>query len=88
MPAIQTCNLVVANKVQGLDGRWRSLDSRALHRAVVAMSELYEAFLVDEVARALPVRWGWGSARLAEMSAQLELIRRAVDPSDRIERGV
>ncbi|NYI60298.1 MobF family relaxase [Cellulomonas soli] len=52
-------HVVVANKVQGLDGTWRSLDSRALHHAVVAVSELYEAFLVDEVAGRLPVRWGW-----------------------------
>jgi conjugative relaxase-like TrwC/TraI family protein len=52
-------HVVVANKVQGTDGRWRSLDSRALHHAVVAVSELYEAFLVDDLARRLPVRWGW-----------------------------
>lgn len=52
-------HVVLANKVQGTDGRWRSLDSRALHHAVVAVSELYEAFFVDEMARRLPVRWGW-----------------------------
>jgi len=52
-------HVVLANKVQGLDGAWRSVDSRALHHAVVAVSELYEAFLVDEVTRRLPVRWGW-----------------------------
>ncbi len=54
-------HLVVANKVQGLDGAWRSLDSRALHHAVVTISELYEALLVDELARSLPVRWNWRS---------------------------
>lgn len=54
-------HLVLANKVQGLDGRWRSVDSRALHHAIVTVSELYEAFLVDEVARRLPVRWQWRS---------------------------
>ena len=32
-------HVVVANKVQGLDGQWRSLDSRALHHAAVAVSE-------------------------------------------------
>jgi conjugative relaxase-like TrwC/TraI family protein len=52
-------HLVLANKVQGLDGAWRSVDSRALHHAVVAVSEAYNAFLVDEVARRLPVAWGW-----------------------------
>lgn len=52
-------HVVLANKVQGLDGAWRSLDSRALHHAVVAISELYEALLVDEITRRLPVRWTW-----------------------------
>ncbi len=52
-------HVVLANKVQGPDGVWRSVDSRALHHAVVAVSEVYEAFLVDEVARHLPVAWGW-----------------------------
>ncbi|HEY3547368.1 MAG TPA: MobF family relaxase, partial [Propionicimonas sp.] len=52
-------HVVLANKVQTLDGRWISVDSRALHHALVAMSETYETFLVDELARRLPVRWGW-----------------------------
>lgn len=52
-------HVVLANKVQGMDGGWRSVDSRALHHAVVTVSELYEALLVDEVARRVPVRWGW-----------------------------
>ena len=33
-------HVVLANKVQGPDGRWRSLDSKALHAAVVALSEV------------------------------------------------
>ena len=52
-------HMVLANKVQTLDGRWMSVDSRALHHALVAISETYETFLVDELARRLPVRWGW-----------------------------
>ena len=52
-------HVVLANKVQGMDGAWRSVDSRALHHAIVTVSELYEALLVDEVARRVPVRWGW-----------------------------
>nr|WP_281362091.1 MobF family relaxase [Cellulomonas humilata] len=52
-------HVVVSNKVQGLDGAWRSVDSRALHHAVVAVSETYEALFVDEMVRRLPVRWGW-----------------------------
>jgi conjugative relaxase-like TrwC/TraI family protein len=35
-------HLVIANKVQGPDGQWRSLDGRVLHKAAVAISELYD----------------------------------------------
>ena len=52
-------HVVIANKVQGPDGRWRSVDSRALHHAAVAVSELYDDLLADHLARRLPVRWGW-----------------------------
>ena len=52
-------HLVLANKVQGPDGLWRSVDSRALHHAVVAVSEVYDNLLADELARRLPVAWGW-----------------------------
>ena len=49
-------HVVVANKVQGADGKWRSLDSRALHHAAVAVSELYDTAFADELGRRLPVR--------------------------------
>ena len=52
-------HVVIANKVQGPDGRWRSVDSRALHHAAVAVSELYDNLVADHLARALPVRWSW-----------------------------
>lgn len=52
-------HLVLANKVQGADGAWRSVDSRALHHATVAISEVYDALMADELARTMPVRWGW-----------------------------
>lgn len=54
-------HVVLANKVQGPDGAWRSIDSRALHHATVAVSELYDDLLADHLATALPVRWGWRS---------------------------
>ncbi|WP_240675631.1 MobF family relaxase [Cellulomonas endophytica] len=50
-------HVVVANKVQGHDRAWRSLDGRTMHAAVVTVSELYDALLADEVARRLPVEW-------------------------------
>jgi conjugative relaxase-like TrwC/TraI family protein len=42
-------HVVVANRAQAADGRWRTLDSRALHRAAVAMSERYDALLADHL---------------------------------------
>ncbi len=51
-------HVVVSNKVQAvLDGRWRSLDGRPLHSAVVALSELHGALFADELTRALGVEW-------------------------------
>lgn len=55
-PQLHT-HVVVSNKVQGQDGRWRSLDSRRLHRATVALSASYNAFLTDHTARLLGVTW-------------------------------
>lgn len=52
-------HVVLANKVQGADGRWRSVDSRALHHAAVALSELYDDLLADRLTADLGVRWGW-----------------------------
>ncbi len=51
-------HVVVSNKVQTvLDGKWRSLDGRPLHGAVVALSELHEALFMDALTRALGVDW-------------------------------
>ncbi|WP_246280622.1 MobF family relaxase [Cellulomonas humilata] len=50
-------HVVIANKVQGPDGVWRSLDGRTLHAATVTVSELYDALLADEVTRRLGTTW-------------------------------
>ncbi|MEV8172906.1 MobF family relaxase [Microbacterium sp. NPDC077486] len=55
-PQLHT-HVVVSNKVQGEDGRWRTLDSRRLHRATVALSASYNAFLTDHTTRLLGVMW-------------------------------
>lgn len=55
-PQLHT-HVVVSNKVQGEDGRWRMLDSRRLHKATVALSESYNAFVTDHTARLLGVTW-------------------------------
>ena len=49
-PQLHT-HVVVANRVQAVsDGKWRTLDSRAIHAAVTGLSEHYNAFLSDHVA--------------------------------------
>lgn len=50
-------HLVIANRVQGPDGRWRTLDGRPIHAAVVALSETYTAMLMDRVHREMGVVW-------------------------------
>lgn len=84
-------HVVIANKVQGPDGAWRSLDGRTVHAAIVTVSELYDALLADELARRLPVEWsmrdrgprrnpafevdGIGDELLAHFSTRAEAIR-------------
>lgn len=50
-------HVVVANKVQGADGGWRSVDGKTVHAATITVSELYDTLLADELARRLPVQW-------------------------------
>ena len=56
-PQLHT-HVVVSNKVQTvLDGKWRSLDGRPMHAAVVALSEHYNAVLADRLTSTLGVGW-------------------------------
>lgn len=56
-PQLHT-HVVIANRVQTRDGRWRTLDSHgALFPAVVALSETYDVFLADHLTRTLGVAW-------------------------------
>ena len=51
-------HVVISNKVRTvLDGKWRSLDGRPMHAAVVALSELHETLFADALTRSLGVRW-------------------------------
>ncbi len=51
-------HVVISNKVQTvLDGKWRSLDGRPMHAAVVALSELHEAVFADYMTRTFGVEW-------------------------------
>lgn len=56
-PQLHT-HLVISNRVQAVrDGKWRTLDSRALHNAVTGLSEHYNAVLSDHLARVLGAGW-------------------------------
>ncbi|WP_432945832.1 MobF family relaxase [Kribbella sp. CA-253562] len=55
-PQLHT-HLVVANRVQGTDGKWRTLDGRVLFRAAVALSEIHNVLLADNLTRRLGVGW-------------------------------
>ena len=56
-PQLHT-HVVVANRVQAVhDGKWRTLDSRAIHAALTGLSEHYNAVLSDHLARTLGVGW-------------------------------
>jgi conjugative relaxase-like TrwC/TraI family protein len=86
-------HVVLANKTQGPDGVWRSLDGKTVHAAVVTVSELYDTLLADELARRLPIEWsmrergerrnpafevaGIGDDLLAEFSTRSEQIHEA-----------
>ena len=52
-------HVVIANRVQSaVDDKWRTLDSRSLFRAVVALSELHQGLLMDRVTDLLGRRLG------------------------------
>jgi conjugative relaxase-like TrwC/TraI family protein len=55
-PQLHT-HVVVANRVQGPDGAWRTLDGRVLYRSIVAMSEMHNVFLADKLTQRLGVNW-------------------------------
>ena len=56
-PQLHT-HVVVSNKVQtAFDAKWRSLDGRPMHAAVVALSEHYNAVLADRLTRTFGLAW-------------------------------
>jgi conjugative relaxase-like TrwC/TraI family protein len=55
-PLLHT-HLVVANRVQGEDGRWTALDGRDLYRHRLAADAVYRATYQRELVRSLGVEW-------------------------------
>ena len=66
-PQLHT-HVVVLNRVQAAsDGAWRTLDSRALFKANVALSELYNGALMDLLSADLG--WVWEAQRRARSTS-------------------
>jgi conjugative relaxase-like TrwC/TraI family protein len=55
-PLLHT-HLVVANRVQGPDGRWTALDGRDLYRHRLAADAIYRAAYQRQLSRTLGVEW-------------------------------
>ena len=71
-------HVVVLNRAQGVDGKWRTLDSRAVFRSTVALSELYNGVLSDYLTASAGV--GVGAGRPAPLDgAEVRSRRRAGD---------
>jgi conjugative relaxase-like TrwC/TraI family protein len=73
-PLLHT-HLVVANRVQGPDGRWTALDGRDLYRHRLAADAIYRATYQRELSRALGVEWTaadtYGNRELQGISEEL-----------------
>jgi conjugative relaxase-like TrwC/TraI family protein len=72
-PLVHT-HLVVANRVQGPDGRWTALDGRDVYRHRRAADAIYRVALQRELTRSLGVEWTdadrYGNRELAGMPTE------------------
>jgi conjugative relaxase-like TrwC/TraI family protein len=55
-PLVHT-HLVIANRVQGPDGRWTALDGRDLYRHRLAADAIYRASYQRQLSRTLGIEW-------------------------------
>jgi conjugative relaxase-like TrwC/TraI family protein len=88
-PLLHT-HLVIANRVQGPDGRWTALDGRDLYRHRLAADAIYRASYQRQLSRSLGVEWTaadtQGNRELARMPE--ELIRSFSKRTDQIDAEV
>jgi conjugative relaxase-like TrwC/TraI family protein len=76
-PQLHT-HVVVLNRVQAVsDGGWRTLDSKALFRSTVGLSELYNAVLADRLTADLG--WAWKPRRRTRSAAPAWEVARVPD---------
>jgi TrwC relaxase len=73
-PLLHT-HVIVANRVQGPDGRWTALDGRDLYRHRLAADAIYRGAYQRALTRSLGVAWSeadrWGNRELVGMPAEL-----------------
>ncbi|MGH2813627.1 MAG: MobF family relaxase, partial [Actinomycetota bacterium] len=85
-PLLHT-HLVIANRVQGPDGRWTALDGRDLYRHRLAADAIYRATYQRELVRTLGVEWtaadSHGNRELQEMPE--DLVRAFSKRADQID---
>ena len=88
-PLLHT-HLVVANRVQGPDGRWTALDGRDLYRHRLAADAIYRATYQRELVRTLGVEWtaadAYGNRELAGIPD--DLVRLFSKRADQIDLEV
>jgi conjugative relaxase-like TrwC/TraI family protein len=68
-------HMIIANRVQGPDGRWTSLDGRDLYRHRRAADALYRATYQSSLTRSLGIAWDkpdrWGNRSITGMPAEV-----------------
>jgi conjugative relaxase-like TrwC/TraI family protein len=68
-------HLIIANRVQGPDGRWTTLDGRDLYAHRRAADALYRAAYQRSLTRSLGIAWGeadrWGNRPIVGMPAEV-----------------
>src|SRR5215212_9689300 len=73
-PLLHT-HLVIANRIQGSDGRWTALDGRDLYRHRLAADAIYRATYQRQLSRTLGVEWTaadtYGNRELQGMPEEL-----------------
>jgi conjugative relaxase-like TrwC/TraI family protein len=88
-PLLHT-HLVIANRVQGPDGRWTALDGRDLYRHRLAADAIYRASYQRELVRTLGVEWTaadtHGNREL--QGVPKELVRLFSKRTDQIDQAV
>src|SRR6266498_1957737 len=90
-PLLHT-HVIVANRVQGPDGRWTALDGRDLYRHRLAADAIYRGVYQRALTRSLGVAWSdadrWGNRELAGMPPELLRVfsKRADAIDDQVER--